>query len=67
MGRSLNLSPFVVIASLAFWGMIWGVIGAFLSVPMTTAFAIVCSHVPVAALDRDAAAGRQPRRAHERG
>jgi len=46
MGRSLNLSPFVVIASLAFWGMIWGVIGAFLSVPMTTAFVIVCSHVP---------------------
>jgi predicted PurR-regulated permease PerM len=46
MGRSLNLSPFVVMASLAFWGMIWGVIGAFLSVPMTTAFAIVCSHVP---------------------
>lgn len=46
MGRSLNLSPFVVIASLAFWGMIWGVIGAFLSVPMTTAFVIVCSHIP---------------------
>ncbi|MFP4537895.1 MAG: AI-2E family transporter [Dichotomicrobium sp.] len=46
MGRSLNLSPFVVIAALAFWGMIWGVIGAFLSVPMTTAFVIVCNHVP---------------------
>jgi predicted PurR-regulated permease PerM len=43
LGRSMNLSPFVVIASLAFWGMIWGVIGAFLSVPMTTAFVIVCS------------------------
>jgi len=46
MGHSLNLSPFVIIASIAFWGMIWGVIGAFLSVPMTTAFAIVCSRVP---------------------
>jgi len=44
MGRSLNLSPFVIIASIAFWGMIWGVVGAFLSVPMTTAFAIICSH-----------------------
>ncbi len=43
MGHSLNLSPFVIIASIAFWGMIWGVIGAFLSVPMTTSFAIVCS------------------------
>lgn len=46
MGRTLNLSPFVVIASLAFWGMIWGVVGAFLSVPMTTALVIACSHIP---------------------
>ena len=45
MGRSLNLSPFVVIASLAFWGMIWGIVGAFLSVPLTTALVIVCSHI----------------------
>ena len=33
MGRTLNLSSFVVIASLAFWAMLWGVVGAFLSVP----------------------------------
>jgi predicted PurR-regulated permease PerM len=46
MGRSLNLSPFVVIASLAFWALVWGVVGAFLSVPLTTALIIVCSHVP---------------------
>ncbi len=45
MGRTLNLSPFVVIASLAFWGMIWGIVGAFLAVPMTTALVIVCSHI----------------------
>jgi AI-2 transport protein TqsA len=46
MGRTLNLSPFVVMASLAFWAMIWGVVGAFLSVPLTTALIIVCSHIP---------------------
>jgi AI-2 transport protein TqsA len=46
MGRTLNLSPFVVIASLAFWAMIWGIVGAFLSVPLTTALIIVCSHLP---------------------
>lgn len=46
MGRTLNLSPFVVIASLAFWAMIWGVVGAFLSVPLTTALVIVCGHIP---------------------
>lgn len=46
MGRTLNLSPFIVIASLAFWGMIWGVVGAFLSVPLTTALVIACSYIP---------------------
>jgi predicted PurR-regulated permease PerM len=46
MGRTLNLSPFVVIASLAFWAMIWGIVGAFLSVPLTTALIIICGHVP---------------------
>jgi len=46
MGRTLNLSPFVVMVSLAFWGMIWGLVGAFLSVPLTAAIAIACSKVP---------------------
>jgi predicted PurR-regulated permease PerM len=46
MGRTLNLSPFVVIASLAFWSIIWGPVGAFLSVPLTTTLVIACSHVP---------------------
>jgi AI-2 transport protein TqsA len=46
MGRTLNLSPFIVIASLAFWGMLWGIVGAFLSVPLTTALVIACAHVP---------------------
>jgi predicted PurR-regulated permease PerM len=45
MGRTLNLSPFVVMVSLAFWGMIWGLVGAFLSVPLTAAIAIACSKV----------------------
>ena len=34
MGRSLNLSPLVVIASLMVWGTIWGVVGMFLCVPI---------------------------------
>jgi AI-2 transport protein TqsA len=46
MGRSLNLSPFVVIVSLAFWGMIWGVAGAFLSVPLTAAIVITLNNIP---------------------
>ena len=34
MGRSLNLSPLVILLSLAFWGTIWGPIGALLCVPL---------------------------------
>ena len=45
-GQNAEFSPFVVIASLAFWAMIWGIVGAFLSVPLTTALIIVCSHIP---------------------
>ncbi|CAN5339634.1 AI-2E family transporter [soil metagenome] len=33
-GRSLNLDPIVVLLSLAFWGFLWGVTGAFLSTPL---------------------------------
>ena len=44
MGRSLNLSSFMIILSLTFWGLIWGIPGMFLSVPIMVVFAIVCSH-----------------------
>ena len=43
MGKSLNLSPFVIILSLTFWGLLWGIPGMFLSVPITVMFAIVCA------------------------
>jgi len=46
MGRSLNLSSFVVIVSLTFWGTLWEFTGAFLSVPLTAAIAIACSKIP---------------------
>ena len=44
MGRSLNLSAFMILFSLAFWGSIWGIPGMFLSVPLMVVTAIVCSH-----------------------
>lgn len=46
MGNTLNLSPLVVLVSLAFWGSIWGVVGAVLSVPLTAAIVIACSKLP---------------------
>lgn len=34
-GDSLNMDPIVVLLSLAFWGLIWGMTGMFLSTPLT--------------------------------
>ena len=34
-GSSLNVDPVVVFLSLAFWGALWGLAGAFLSTPLT--------------------------------
>lgn len=44
MGSTLNLSPLVVLLSLALWGSLWGVPGMFLCVPITVIILIVLSH-----------------------
>ncbi|MGB3308279.1 MAG: AI-2E family transporter [Nodosilinea sp.] len=36
-GKYLKLSPFVALLSIAFWGWVWGIPGAFIGVPMTAA------------------------------
>ena len=41
MGRTLNLSPRVVIVSLMVWGAMWGVVGMFLCVPIMVVGLIV--------------------------
>ncbi len=41
MGKSLNLSPLVILLSLSFWGMVWGIPGMFLSVPIMVILNIV--------------------------
>ena len=45
-GRTLNLSALAIILALTFWGMIWGVAGMVLCVPITVALVIVCASVP---------------------
>ncbi|WIY27613.1 AI-2E family transporter [Parasedimentitalea psychrophila] len=45
-GRSLNLSPLMVVLALTFWTAIWGITGAWLSVPITVCALIVMSHIP---------------------
>lgn len=44
MGDQLNISPFVVLISLSVFGAIWGIIGMFLSVPLTVILMIIFSH-----------------------
>lgn len=44
MGKSLNLSPLVVLLSLALWGGLWGIPGMFLCVPIMVILLIILSH-----------------------
>jgi predicted PurR-regulated permease PerM len=46
MGKNLNLSPIFIISSLAMWGMIWGVPGMFLSIPILAITAITLAQFP---------------------
>lgn len=45
LGRSLTLSPVMILLSLLFWGWLWGIIGAVLAVPMLAVTKILCDHV----------------------
>ncbi len=45
LARRFTLNPVLVMASLLFWDWLWGIPGAFLSVPLLAVFKIVCDHV----------------------
>lgn len=57
MGRSLNLSPLIILLSLTVWGTLWGFAGMLLCVPITVSLMIVCTQFqdtrPVAVLLSD--------------
>ena len=46
MGKSLNLSPLIILIALSVWGALWGVTGMILSVPITVIGAIVLAQFP---------------------
>ncbi len=46
LGRSLNLSPLVILLSLSVWGALWGVAGMLLCVPIMVALMIALSRFP---------------------
>ena len=41
-GKSLQISPFVALFSITFWGWVWGIPGAILGVPMTISIILFC-------------------------
>lgn len=43
MGENLGIHPIVILISLFFWGVIWGLPGMFLSVPLTSIMKILCA------------------------
>jgi AI-2 transport protein TqsA len=43
MGRRLAISPLVVLVSLVFWSLLWGVAGTLLAVPLTVLATVVMS------------------------
>ena len=45
-GRTLNLSPVLIILSLAFWAWLWGVVGLVLAVPIMVSLRLVLENVP---------------------
>lgn len=46
LGRSVNLSPFMVLLALAVWTSLWGLVGAVLAVPLTAMIAIILAEFP---------------------
>ena len=46
MGRTLNLSSFVILFSLVSWGAVWGPAGMFLAIPITVILGLICARFP---------------------
>ena len=45
-GKTLDLSPFVIILSLAFWGSLWGIVGMILAVPLLVTTKTILDQIP---------------------
>jgi predicted PurR-regulated permease PerM len=46
-GKRLDLSPFVIILSLAFWGSLWGIVGMILAVPLVVTIKTILDQIRV--------------------
>lgn len=60
LGEGMDLHPVTVVGSLIFWTLVWGVPGAFLSVPLTASLKIVLSKIKQTRVVAEILAGRLP-------
>lgn len=60
LGEGMDLHPVAVIASLIFWSLVWGVPGAFLSVPITASIKIILGKIKHTRVVAEILAGRLP-------
>ncbi|MFO7445274.1 MAG: AI-2E family transporter [Ignavibacteriaceae bacterium] len=45
LGRQMDLSPVFILFSLVFWGLVWGIIGMFLAVPIAVVIKILFDNI----------------------
>ncbi len=45
-GKGSNIGAVTVLVALAVWGMLWGIVGMILAVPVTSVIVIICSQIP---------------------
>lgn len=60
LGEGMDLHPVAVVGSLIFWTLVWGVPGAFLSVPITASLKIILSKIKHTRPVAEILAGRLP-------
>jgi len=58
LGDSMDLHPITVLLCLIFWGLIWGIAGMFLAVPITAILKIALSRIPSTKTFSEILAGR---------
>ncbi|HEY8280280.1 MAG TPA: AI-2E family transporter [Bdellovibrionota bacterium] len=60
LGKGLDLHPVTILLSLMFWGIIWGVAGTFLAVPIMAVIKIMLEQHPLTHKFSEVLAGRSP-------
>lgn len=61
MGESLDLHPVTILVFLVFWGLVWGIPGLFLAVPITSILKITLSRLENTRTIAEILSGRLPR------